>query len=323
MTATDIDVLSTALTWLALGQKVLLATVVSTWGSAPRKAGAHMVIREDGLFEGSVSGGCVEGEVIKEALGLLERGTSVGCQIEFGVSTETAWSVGLSCGGRIVIWLVPVVPSILDNVMSRIARREGVGLYFSQSGQQVQMVEAVYDGLQSVAQSPKSIVQPDGAVIRLYTPPKRLFIIGAVHIAQVLTSMAQQVGYVVHVVDPRGIFLSPERWGHMQTSADFPEEYLTTVCLDKYDALVALSHNPTFDDEALYLALQRDTFYVGALGSRRNHAKRCARLQERGCTELQTERIHGPVGLNIGAQTPSEIAVSILAELIQQQRQAR
>ena len=165
----------------------------------------------------------------------------------------------------------------------------------------------------------KTLLQDDGAAMRVYNPARRLFVVGAVHIAQALIPMAKQVGYTMVVIDPRGLFLNPERWGNVPRVSDFPEEYLSSVNLGEQDAVVALSHNPTFDDEALYLALQANAFYVGALGSRRNHAKRCIRLQERGCTDTQIDRLCGPIGLNIGSQTPAEIAVSIVAEMIQHQ----
>ena len=310
MAVTELEVLTCAQTWLRDGYPVMLATVVDTWGSAPRRAGAQMVVRQDGTFLGSVSGGCIEGSVIQNAM----EETSRGRLLTFGVSTEDAWAVGLSCGGEISVWLEPLTLEVVDVLQSSLQGRRTIGLKLSlQSDVLMRTVEDVNDSLNTS----KSIRQADGSAVVAYQPPRRLFIVGAVHIAQALVPMATQVGYQIMIIDPRSIFLKDERWEDVERISDFPEEYLQSVDLGSRDAVVALSHNPNFDDEALYLALQHNAFYVGALGSRRNHAKRCARLQERGLLPEQVARISGPVGLDIRAQTPAEIAVSILAEMIQ------
>lgn len=314
MVVTELEVLETAVQWIRLGQSVALATVIETWGSAPRKAGSQLAIRQDGLFVGSVSGGCVEGAVVRQTLEIL-AGDKRGKLLSFGVSTEDAWSVGLSCGGEISIWVEPVQQSVLVELISAIYARNLVGLNLSMTDTEM----VVLDAWESEPTF-KSLIQPSGQAVRVYIPSPRLFIVGAVHIAQALVSMAQSVGYDVVVIDPRSIFLESERWSYVKRVSDFPEEYLPTQHLGPHDAVVALSHNPTFDDEALFLALKAKTFFVGALGSRKNHAKRCARLQERGLNSEQVSRISGPVGLDIGAQTPAEIAVSVLAELIQAHR---
>ncbi len=310
---TDLGLLQQAVVWQEQGYGVTLATVVDTWGSAPRKAGSWLVVREDGLFEGSVSGGCVEGAVIRE---VIEGDPSQARLLTFGVSTEEAWSVGLSCGGELSIWIERATQSVLKDLICAMERRETVGLQMDLSG--VQPMSILTDC--AVLPDSKTLRQSTGEVLRLCSPARRLFVIGAVHIAQALIPMAQRVGYVVTLIDPRSIFLEDARWGTVERRSDFPEEIFPEVNLGLHDAVVALSHNPTFDDEALWWALQSNTFYVGALGSRRNHAKRCTRLLERGCSPAETERICGPIGLNIGAQSPAEIAVAILAEIIQHQR---
>lgn len=310
MAVTELEVLTCAQTWLRDGHRVMLATVVDTWGSAPRRAGAQMVVRQDGTFLGSVSGGCIEGAVIQNAM----EEPSGGRLLTFGVSTEDAWAVGLSCGGEISVWLEPLTLEVVDVLQSSLQGRRAIGLKLSlQSDVPMRIIE----GVNEIMVMPKSIRQADGSAVIFYQPPRRLFIVGAVHIAQALVPMAKQVDYQVVIIDPRSIFLKDERWEDVERISDFPEEYLSNVHLGSRDAVVALSHNPTFDDEALYLALQHNVFYVGALGSRRNHANRCARLQERGLLPEQVARISGPVGLDIRAQTPAEIAVSILAEMIQ------
>ena len=311
MVVTELEVLETAVQWMQAGQSVALATVIETWGSAPRKAGSQLVIRQDGVFVGSVSGGCVEGAVVHQTLEILAEDKN-GQLLSFGVSTEDAWSVGLSCGGEISIWVERAQQSVLQELISAIHARKLVGLHFS-------MADTVMVTVDAWESEPtfKSLIQSDGQAVRVYTPSIRLFIVGAVHIAQALVPMAQAVGYDVVVIDPRAIFLESERWSYVKRVSDFPEEYLTTQNVGPHDAVVALSHNPIFDDEALWLALEANAFYVGARGSRKNHATRCARLQERGLGSDQVARISGPIGLDIGAQTPAEIAVSILAELIQ------
>ena len=316
MAVTEREVLEVALQWLQNGSRVALATVIETWGSAPRKAGSQLAIRGDGVFVGSVSGGCVEGSVIHHTLKMFREGVG-GNLLSFGVSTEDAWSVGLSCGGEIQIWVEQTQQTTVQELVKLIHSRTLVGL-------KIPMTDKCMTVVQSWEREPtfKSLYQPNGGAVRVYTPSPRLFIIGAVHIAQALVPMAQGVGYEVVVVDPRSIFLESERWHSVKRVSDFPEEYLPAQQLGRQDAVVALSHNPTFDDEALFLALGSNVSYVGALGSRKNHAKRCERLRSRGLSADQVAQISGPVGLNIGAETPAEIAVSILAELIQVQRKS-
>lgn len=320
MAVTDLEVLETALHWINSGHTVALATVVETWGSAPRKAGAQLAIRADGLFVGSVSGGCVEGAVIQETLGLLAE-EKTGQLLTFGVSTEDAWAVGLSCGGNISIWVEEAQLRVLEQLIENMQYRKPVGLSLSVN----QIVFSRMTVCSEWSQEPtvKSLMQPSGSAVVAYQPSPRLFMVGAVHIAQALVSMVRSIGCEVVVIDPRAIFLESERWAGVERISDFPEEYLPNQRLGTNDAVVALSHNPTFDDEALYLALKAGVFYIGALGSRKNHAKRCQRLLQRGLSTQEVERIRGPVGLDIGAQTPAEIAVSIAAELIQHYRAAR
>ena len=313
MATTDADVLRVALDWLRKGHQVILATVLRTWGSAPRKAGAHMIIRDDGIFEGSISGGCVEGAVIQEAQSGVE---GVGRELSFGVSTEEAWEVGLSCGGEIRIWLEPVAEDVIAPLLERILQRRRAVLQFFLDGSQKMMVleHVEFEG------TPTSIVHNGDRGIRIYWPSRRIFVIGAVHIAQVFSVMAEQVGYEVVIIDPREIFIDKRRWGssHRRISL-YPDECLAAENIDCHDALIALSHDPKIDDQALKIALDAEAFYIGALGSRKNHARRCQRLQLLGCSTAQVARISGPVGLNIGSKTPAEIAVSILAELISHQ----
>lgn len=310
---TDIDVLRTALHWVQAGHQVILATVIHTWGSAPRKAGAHMTIRDDSVFVGSISGGCVEGAVIQTVLAGFD---GIGQEVSFGVSTEAAWEVGLSCGGEIRVWLEYLNEAILLSVLSKIDNRIVCALYFSLDGLQRMSVQTSWTAENSF----KSILSSDGNALRIYSPSRRVFVIGAVHIAQIFSVMAKQVGYEVVIIDPRGVFIQSERWQETRRISLYPDECLVQENLGERDALIALSHDPKIDDPALEMALKAKVFYLGALGSRKNHAKRCQRLIDLGYSSDEVSRIHGPIGLNIGSKTPAEIAVSILAELISQQR---
>lgn len=312
MSDTDIDVVHQAYTWMKERHTVVLATVVKTWGSAPRKAGSHMAVREDGLFVGSVSGGCIEGAVIQAG---LEGGESVGRLMDFGVSNESAWEVGLACGGRISVWIEAVDADILERIMMHHEQRQCCAVVISALPEKKTTFVTSWEG----SYTAKSLLQPDETFLRVYQPCRRLFLIGAVHIAQSLAPMARQVGYDVVVIDPRGLFVHPQRWSGVTRVDAYPDEYFEREALGARDAVVTLSHDPKFDDPALVCALASDSFYIGALGSRKTHAARCERLVQNGFDTSSIERIHGPVGLSISASTPVEIAVSILADLIAHQ----
>ena len=201
MVVTELEVLETAVQWMQAGQSVALATVIETWGSAPRKAGSQLVIRQDGVFVGSVSGGCVEGAVVHQTLEILAEDKN-GQLLSFGVSTEDAWSVGLSCGGEISIWVERAQQIVLQELISAIHARKLVGLHLSMDDTEMVTVDT-WESEPTF----KSLIQSNGQAIRVYTPSIRLFIVGAVHIAQALVPMAQAVGYHVVVIDPRAIFL--------------------------------------------------------------------------------------------------------------------
>lgn len=265
------DVLKIAAGWLAEGHDVALATVVATWGSSPRPAGSHLAVRHDGHFVGSVSGGCVEGEVIRAGIEVMA--TRERRSLEFGVSNDVAWRAGLACGGTI---RVDVERATTASVATLMARRP---------------------------------------------PPWRLVIIGAVHLATPLASLAASMDYAVTVVDPRELFASAERFPGVALVTEWPQDALPSLALDASCAVVALTHDPKIDDPALIAALASPAFYVGALGSRKTQAARLVRLGEAGLDATQLARLHGPVGLAIGAVTPAEIAVSIMAELTQRRRQ--
>ncbi|HCE70763.1 XdhC family protein [Ruegeria pomeroyi] len=305
----------TALAWHRQGLGAALATVVETWGSAPRRVGAQLVIGGDGRIEGSVSGGCVEGAVIVEALEALEEGQAR--LLEFGVSDEDAFAVGLACGGTIRV-LVEPVGQVLSEVMlaelvaARASRQALAYVVDTARGTRA----LVRDAYPERMRMDRSGFDEDGRTfVAVHNPPLRLIVVGAVHIAQALVPMARIAGYDPVVIDPREAFASDARFPGETILHDWPDEAVAKLGLDARTALVLLTHDPKLDDPALEAALAADVFYIGALGSTRTHAKRVARMQEAGFTEAQIGRIHGPVGLDIGAAGPAEIAVAILAQM--------
>ena len=312
-----------ALSWAEAGQPVALATVVETWGSAPRRAGAQLVVAGDGTMMGSVSGGCVEGAVVVEALEALEDGKTR--LLEYGISDGDAFAVGLACGGTIKVLVEPVVPDglsldLLRDLVSARTAREAVAYEVALDGSARCLTR---DGHADRFRRDRSGVDEDsGRFIAIHNPPLRLVIVGAVHIAQHLVAMAREAGFDPVVVDPREAFGSPARFPDCELLNDWPDAALREIGLDARSAVVLLTHDPKLDDPALHVALESDAFYIGALGSSRTQASRLERLQEAGVAPDLAARIHGPVGLNIGAASPAEIAVSILAEMIQTLRRS-
>jgi xanthine dehydrogenase accessory factor len=306
-----------ALAWHRAGDGAVLATVVETWGSAPRRVGSQLAISGSGMIEGSVSGGCVEGAVIVEALEALEAGELR--ELEFGVSDDDAFAVGLACGGTIRVLVEPVgdvLPELLlEDLVKARAAREPVA-YVVDLDRSDRWLDR--QGFADRFRMDRSGFEPDSRVfVGIHNPPLRLIVVGAVHIAQALLPMARIAGYDPSVIDPRETFASPERFPDTRLLHDWPDEAVETLGLDTRTALVLLTHDPKLDDPALEKALRSGCFYIGALGSTRTHAKRVTRLTEAGFTEDEIARIHAPIGLDIGAAGPSEIAVSIIAQMTQ------
>ncbi len=311
-----------ALAWVETGQGAALATVIETWGSAPLRAGSQLVVAADGQMQGSVSGGCVEGAVVVEAMEALEDGKLR--LLEYGVSDGDAFAVGLACGGTIRIMVEPIGPrgmpleTLRDLVAARAARK-AVAYEVALDGSARALVRG---GHAERFRMDRSGISEDGAqFVAVHNPPLRLAIVGAVHIAQALVGMARTAGFDPIVIDPREAFGSTARFPDAQLINDWPDDALSEVGVDARTAVVLLTHDPKLDDPALHIALRSDAFYIGALGSTRTHAKRLERLQEAGFDAEQLARINGPIGLNIGASGPAEIAVSVLAQMIQSLRQ--
>jgi len=314
------DIPETALRWHHAGKGAAIATVVQTWGSAPRRVGSQLAISGAGEIAGSVSGGCVEGAVVAEALDAIEAGAPV--MLEYGISDGDAFAVGLACGGTIRVLVEPVgsvMPEavLADLVAARAAREPVAYITTSHGGGRLD-----HGGHKERFRMDRSGFEADGEVfVAIHNPPLRLIIVGAVHIAQALVPMARIAGYDPLLIDPRESFGSAARFPGEVILHDWPDEGVQAYGLDSRTALVLLTHDPKLDDPALEQALASECFYIGALGSTRTHAKRVERLEAAGFSGAQIARIHGPVGLDIGAAGPSEIALSILAEMTRVLRQ--
>ena len=295
------SVIAAARAWK--GEPLALATVVSTWGSAPRPRGSHMLVHADGRFEGSVSGGCVENDIMDAAAQVLAGAPFQ--RKRYGVADADAWEVGLPCGGEIEVMVQPVAaegfdPELFDRIAE--ARDDGRALTVTTD-----------------LASGRSDLRPQEtgeAFLNRYDPPRRLLIVGAVQIAQALAALARTLGIETVVIDPRARFLTDERFPGVTLDDRWPDEAVAALRPGPATAVVTLSHDTKIDDPALIAALASDAAYVGALGSRKSHAARRERLGAAGVSEAALDRIDAPVGLDIGAIGPSEIALSVAAAMV-------
>ncbi len=335
------DIIQELKQWQDDGKRFALATVVKTWGSAPRVAGSAMAVSTDMEMCGSVSGGCVENDVVREALAVLESGQSK--LLEYGVSDEDAWSVGLSCGGQIRVFVEPFIAfgneaDVWENLYDSVQKNEGCVLVSSlREGQYVHAL--VYaDGrrfgqlnddkiteiaIQKIYKERKNqLVEIEGSpyFAQVFPPKSQLIIVGAAHLTADLVHLAHQFDFETLVIDPRGIFTQKTHFTTApdQSYEDWPAEVLPKFNLDNYTYAVLLTHDPKIDDQAIHLLLRSEVAYIGALGGRKTQGKRRARLLEAGFSENEIDRIHGPVGIDIHAKKPREIALSILAQIIQE-----
>jgi xanthine dehydrogenase accessory factor len=312
----DIDVVRTALDWLDRGHRVTLGTVVRTWGSAPRPPGSLMIIRDDGQVAGSVSGGCIEDDLIQR----VARGELAGRRPQvttYGATAEESQRFGLPCGGSVQLVLEPLsLTSRLRELLVAIESHRVV----------VRRLDLA-TGIVALADADAGdTVRFDGTTLStVHGPRLRLLIVGGGQLSRYLASMAMMLDYRVTVCDPREEY--HEGWSAMAgvtLSKAMPDDLVLAMDLDAHCAVVALTHDPKLDDLALIEALRTPAFYVGALGSRRNHDARRARLHEHfGLVGDELARLRGPVGLNLGALTPPEIALAIVAEMTARRRGAR
>ena len=326
------DALATLQAGLARDGRVALATIIETWGSAPVPVGGQMAITADGGFAGSVSGGCVEGEVITEAMELLDGGSPR--TLSFGVEDETAWRVGLPCGGKIRVFVERLDGDAgRDYVAKLVSARQArealiVHTRLSDGSREISSRSATTGNADFARRFLSGVSNVEAGVdgetfVHARLPPPRIIIIGATHIGQVLAELVTVTGFAPIVVDPRTAFAAEERFPGVELITEWPQDALPKLGLDPYTAVAALAHVGHIDDEALILACRADCFYIGALGSRKNHAKRVERLMQAGLTTEEISRIRSPIGLDLGATTPPEIALSVMAEILRNLRGAK
>ncbi|WP_432814996.1 XdhC family protein [Sphingorhabdus sp.] len=294
-------ILAAALDWA--GAPMAIATVVETWKSAPCPTGTHMLVHADGRFVGSVSGGCVEADVLERAQMVLAGAPAV--LRRYGVADDAAWDVGLPCGGDIQVLVQPVsADGFPESLFADIVRARS-------SGATLSVVTNLATGRSVTSQD----MQADG-FMNVYYPPRRLLIVGAVEIAAALSAIAVSQGINVTLCDPRGRFLTADRFPGVRLDDRWPDEAVKAFAPDSRSAIVTLSHDPKIDDPALIAALASPAAYVAALGSSRSHQARLSRLSAAGVSAEQSARIEGPAGVAINAISAPEIALSIAGGMI-------
>ena len=317
-----------------------LATVVQTWGSSPRQAGAKMALTPGGNMTGSVSGGCVEGAVYDEGVAALQSGAAR--LLHFGVADETAWEVGLACGGSIDVFVQPLprdffeaeraaladnAPFAVVTVVKGPAELMGKAVLSSENGLlwgslgspalDAPAAALAHDALAKGASRRAALAEGLEAFVEVVLPPPTLIAVGGVHITIALVALAKTLGYTTIVIDPRQYFGSQERFPHVDKLVQaWPDEALADIPLTRGTAVAMLTHDPKLDDPALKRVLPSPAFYVGALGSRTTQAKRRQRLLAEGLRPADLDRLKGPIGLDLNASTPEEIALSIMAQIV-------
>ena len=306
MDSVDLQVLKKADEWLKGGHRAVMGTVVRTWGSAPRPVGSLVIIRDDGLVVGSVSGGCIEDDLV-DRVRRQAAAAAAPERVKYGVTAEEAFKFGLPCGGTIELVLEPLGPGAqIDDLLGRVAAGRHTVRTLDLRTVTVTLAEG--DGTDVLDCS-------DARLITAFGPRWRLLVIGAGQLTHYVAQMALALDYAVTICDPREEYADGWLVPGTQLVRTMPDDTVIEIRPDKHTAIVALTHDPKLDDLALMEALKSDAFYVGAIGSQKNQAKRKERLKEFGVSTEQLERLHGPVGLKNGARTPPEIAVSILAEV--------
>jgi len=306
MDSVDLQVLKSARDWVAAGRRVVMATVIRTWGSAPRPIGALTAIRDDGMVVGSVSGGCIEDDMIDR----VKNGELVQdkpATTRYGVSAEEAKRFGLPCGGTLELVLEPLTKdSALGELLTRVERHELVSRRLDMESGRVALAPAT---------SSDQLTFDGTALVTVHGPRWRLIIVGAGQLSNFLAQMAQGLDYQVTICDPREEYAEGWDVPGVDLKRGMPDDVVIEMNPDGHTAVVTLTHDPKLDDMALMEALKSPAFYVGAIGSTKNNDARRQRLSEFDLSQDEIARLHGPVGLKLGAKTPPEIAIAILAEM--------
>ena len=314
--------------WIKDKKEVAIANVVETWGSSPRPIGSIMAVNNKHDIIGSVSGGCVENFVYGKALEVIKSNKVE--TLDFGVSNSQAWDVGLTCGGKIKVFLEKISYSDITYI-------EKINNVFSNGGNilvatklqngERELIDNIKDikneslknNFPNISQSTKSgLKKISGELwfLKFFKNNIKIVIVGAVHIAEPLIYFANKLAYEIHLIDPRNSF-NEKKFNNVKVYKDWPDEALKEIVLDENTALVTLTHDPKLDDPALEYSLKKKVFYIGCLGSNKTHNSRMDRLKKKGISMNDLKKLHGPVGLDIAAKTPTEIAISIISQIIE------
>ena len=321
-------ILEKAYEWIKDNQKIVIITVVETWGSSPKPIASKMIVNENKEFFGSVSGGCIESFIIQESLEVIKKNDSFKIK-KFKISNESAWNVNLSCGGEITVYLEEMNfrEKILEQIMQKQKNKlefalltnlsTGENEIFEKKKPLNKNFEKFTDQINSYYLSKNNgVIKDSNIFIECYNNPLKVIIIGAVHIAQYLTDFADKFDFEIYIIDPRNYFGTKERFPNVKIINEWPNEAFQKIKIDSNCALIGLTHDPKIDDPALQYALKKKFFYIGALGSKKTHEKRCDRLKKAGFTRSEIASIHGPIGINLGGKSAPEIALSIIAQLV-------
>jgi xanthine dehydrogenase accessory factor len=337
------DILTELKHWHAMEKSIALATVVQTWGSSPREVGSKMAITLDGKVIGSVSGGCVENAVVEAGIQSLKMNRPQ--LLHFGVTDETAWEVGLACGGSIDVFVKPLDNDFFEKLLSAfnnespfviatvirgpnkslgrefLVHEGGPSTGWPVNGWEEQLLDLALEVLSQGTSKRIELNDEVEIFLEVILPRPTLILIGGVHITVALISLAKTLGYRTVIIDPRKTWGNKERFPEVdQLIQAWPEEAFGQIHITGSTAIATLTHDPKLDDPALKFALSTPAFYVGALGSKGTNAKRLERLTNAGVSEAQLSRLHAPIGLDIGAQSPEEIALAIMAEVVETRR---
>lgn len=330
------DILANVEQWIDTGETIALATVIQTWGSAPRRIGSHMAFTSSGKIAGSVSGGCVENAVIEAGYEVLK--SNYPQLLHFGVADETAWGVGLACGGSIDVFVQPLDAQIFHEIKSVINNEASanhvtvIGGADELLGKQVliqdnqiafgslgnEIDSRVLNLSPEISVPQQLIIEETKIFINVIQPAPTLIIVGGVHIAIALASLAKTLGYRTILIDPRKAWANETRFPNVdKLIQSWIDDAFQQIKINSSTAIAVLTHDPKIDDPAIKLALNSSAFYVGALGSKNTNAKRRERLLNGGVSESQVNKIHAPIGLDIGAQNPEEIALAVMSQIVQ------
>jgi xanthine dehydrogenase accessory factor len=309
------DVMTEVKAWLESGDLVAVATVISTWGSAPRPAGSRMAISQSGKIAGSVSGGCLEGEVFEQAQAVLKGKPA--SLFHYGVSDDLAWTVGLSCGGEVDVLVEPLAQVHRELIAALDAERPVVlKTDVGPTPGARELLTTADPAVPDLLDREKPVSQ-DGVFLEPFPRPPELFIFGGSHVAIPLTGLASAIGFRVTVVDARSKFADRERFPEARRVIHaWPDEVLKDLPMDGSTYVVILTHDPKFDDPTITAALRGRPRYIGAIGSKKTHRDRVARLVAAGVSPSEIERVHAPIGLDLGAQTAEETALAILSQMV-------